>query len=391
MFDLGLTPERFADDHFEKSLYFKASAFDPSRLGWNLVDQALPHVDPSEHILKLFKGERIANDEFTEEYMDIGFRRRRIVKENLYSQLRDGATLVINRFDIPSRQVADLCLEISKFTGSHAIANAYASFGGDGAFGKHWDTHDVMVMQLSGSKLWSIYRPTHELPIASQMSKQHKPECPISPCFERVLQAGDMLYVPRGWWHCATPIAGCDTLHLAIGLHTPLMLDYLLWICAAKLPEHLPFRRSMQGHERDAAQIEEAASLLHSLMQNPKTFAEFRHRTVQRDRVLTDFNIDLLVKNHHRPLSDNATIRIASRYTGDGERSKVINGRRRNLSDSESCVLAALQSECRAIRLQDLHRRLVDIERSHLSELVRSLATQDLIELREPGHSKHSH
>jgi hypothetical protein len=89
----------------------------------------------------------------------------------------------------------------------------------------HHDTHDVFVLQVAGRKRWRIYAPVLELPLKSQ---RWSPELgdPGAALEELTLEAGDTLYLPRGWPHEAVAQED-DSLHLTIGLHSPTRLDAL--------------------------------------------------------------------------------------------------------------------------------------------------------------------
>jgi len=56
--------------------------------------------------------------------------------------------------------------------------------------------------------------------------KTEKP--PETALWEGMLEDGDMLYIPRGWWHVAVPLNE-PTLHLTIGVHQLTGLDFLSW------------------------------------------------------------------------------------------------------------------------------------------------------------------
>ena len=43
-------------------------------------------------------------------------------------------------------------------------------------------------------------------------------EKPDTPLWEGMLEDGDLLYIPRGWWHVATPLDE-PTLHLTVGVN----------------------------------------------------------------------------------------------------------------------------------------------------------------------------
>ena len=48
------------------------------------------------------------------------------------------------------------------------------------------------------------------------------------PLWEGMLVDGDLLYIPRGWWHVATPLDE-PTLHLTVGVNNPNGADFLAW------------------------------------------------------------------------------------------------------------------------------------------------------------------
>ena len=71
------------------------------------------------------------------------------------------------------------------------------------------------------------------------------------PVFDEFLEAGDVLYVPRGWWHEGLPI-GEETCHVAIGTHGPTLADYAVWCCQRYLRDYFVCRKS--------ARLDDAAS-----------------------------------------------------------------------------------------------------------------------------------
>ena len=59
----------------------------------------------------------------------------------------------------------------------------------------------------------------------------------------RHLNDGDVLYIPRGWWHEAFPL-GEPSLHLTVSLTPPTAMDYLGWVMA-RLRNHAELRASL--------------------------------------------------------------------------------------------------------------------------------------------------
>jgi hypothetical protein len=63
------------------------------------------------------------------------------------------------------------------------------------------------------------------------------------PAWEGILQDGDVLYVPRGWWHEAFPLNE-PSLHLTVSLTPPTAFDYLGW-AMSQLRHHAELRASL--------------------------------------------------------------------------------------------------------------------------------------------------
>lgn len=143
---------------------------------------------------------------------------RATLLESLYAQHRDGSTLVMQSIHERCHAVKNLCQSLAKELSANIHVNVYLTPPDNGGLATHYDTHDVFVLQIHGSKHWKVYdRPT-QLPLTSQPFKSD--EAQVDNLFkELILQQGDMMYLPRGVHHAA--VAGESTsMHLTIGIHT---------------------------------------------------------------------------------------------------------------------------------------------------------------------------
>ncbi|MGH8076119.1 MAG: JmjC domain-containing protein [Lysobacter sp.] len=384
MIDFGASRETFRSTFFEQRPMYRPQAFDPSGYDWTLIDKALDLQDCSRERFKVLRQGRIAPETYVEEYVDVGLRRRRIRKDRLYKLLSDGATIVLNRIELVSQPTLDICLQVGRFAGAQATANAYASFGGDAATNVHWDTHDVFVVQMSGKKHWRLYEPTMLLPISSQTSNERKDDVPAEPAFDRVLEAGDVLYVPRGWWHRVVPVESTDTLHLAVAVHTPLVLDYLVWACASRLPEHLELRHSLLGGSIDPERVEQATEIVRAVLTDHRTLEAFYARSRSRERVVAPFNVDLLLNRRDEPLPASTQVMLNSAHTGAGEAATQVNGQPLGPIEPYQAIIRAL-SDTISLNVDTLRDRLPHIAPERLDALLRELALGDVIRLWEAG------
>ena len=152
-----------------------------------------------------------------------------------------GATIVLQALHLHWHPAALYCRGLEQRLGFPVQANAYATPGTARGFSVHHDTHDVFVLQVSGSKRWRIYPPVLELPLGHQRWSGEAGE----PVEELTLRAGDTLYLPRGWPHEAVALQD-DSLHLTIGLHPPRRLDALR-AALDECGDDVEFRRGLEG------------------------------------------------------------------------------------------------------------------------------------------------
>ena len=132
-----------------------------------------------------------------------------------------GATVVMQSLQRTWPPLDSFCGDLEAAIGHPVQANAYLSPGGGTVgLGRHADTHDVIVLQVAGSKAWDVDGLG-----------------PLS------LLAGDVLYLPAGTSHQARAESGFS-LHLTIGILAVTRRQVLRRIVDdldAELDEPLPF------------------------------------------------------------------------------------------------------------------------------------------------------
>lgn len=136
--------------------------------------------------------------------------------------LADGSTLVFQGLHRSWQPVQEFTTALVTNLGHPVQANAYLTPSNARGFAAHYDTHDVFVIQLAGSKHWTIHRPVVDIPAGLQEWTQHSADVAAAaqraPAFDGVLAPGDVMYLPRGWIHSATARA-TTSLHLTLGVH----------------------------------------------------------------------------------------------------------------------------------------------------------------------------
>ncbi|XP_014357030.2 bifunctional lysine-specific demethylase and histidyl-hydroxylase NO66 [Papilio machaon] len=99
-------------------------------------------------------------------------------------------------------------------------ANAYLTPPDSQGFAPHYDDIEAFILQAEGKKHWRIYKPLNEAELLPRVSSKNFSEIEIGdPIMEVILQAGDMLYFPRGYIHQGVTIDGEHSLHVTISMY----------------------------------------------------------------------------------------------------------------------------------------------------------------------------
>ena len=291
MVDFGTTPQEFHATALEKRFYLRKAALPERPFAWSDIDALLNQIEPVEPFFRLFVDGPVPAETYTREVMESGLRRRRLIPDRFTRLMAGGATLIINRMEVFSVKARRLCGEVERFAGYQTTANGYITFGGQGTFGKHWDVHDVFAFQLIGGKQWKIYPPTFPYPLSNHTSAQLRQQCPPTPALDCQLQTGDLLYIPRGWWHQVTPLDQ-PSFHLSVGLFVPTVFDYVMWVMSRALPQNPSARQGLLGREclNDLPAVIQSAT---AAAMDPVYVAEFLQMISEQRRPTTEIDASL--------------------------------------------------------------------------------------------------
>ncbi|XP_060617205.2 ribosomal oxygenase 1 [Anolis sagrei] len=101
--------------------------------------------------------------------------------------------------------------------GSMVGANTYLTPAGTQGFAPHYDDIEAFVIQLEGKKHWRVYSPRREAEMLPPFSSRNFDQMEIGePILETVLEAGDMLYFPRGFIHQGDCLPDAHSLHITV-------------------------------------------------------------------------------------------------------------------------------------------------------------------------------
>ena len=122
--------------------------------------------------------------------------------------------------------IADIARRVQKQCHSRVQVNCYCTPPTSQGFAPHYDTHDVLVVQIEGEKRWKVYGAESACPLNEMRDGNPKMDTGNAKPDTFLMQAGDVLYIPRGYIHEAEA-EGIASLHLTFGLHPPLNKDLL--------------------------------------------------------------------------------------------------------------------------------------------------------------------
>jgi lysine-specific demethylase/histidyl-hydroxylase NO66 len=177
------------------------------------VDDLLALFRPHLSLISLVR-ESERKDQYLYRLADGGFDAAAIGRD-----FAEGYTIVLDSVQRFARAIAALSHSIEVELNFATQVNAYFTPPKSQGFAAHSDDHDALIVQLQGSKIWHIYKGAdvapHEMWRHEAMSTAGLP----APVDVR-LQAGDVLYVPRGRVHAAESTSELS-VHLTVGLHAP--------------------------------------------------------------------------------------------------------------------------------------------------------------------------
>jgi len=170
----------------------------------------------------------------------------------------DGATIILSNLQERLPKLADFCRALEKVFSARVQTNIYLTPAHSQGFKAHYDGHDVLVLQVEGTKEWRIYDTPVALPLADQGFDPT--EVPIGEETDRfVLEPGDMVYVPRGLTHDAVS-TDQTSLHITTGLMVRSWADLLTEAVRMMAHDNVEFREALppgfsdEGYDLTGAQ-----------------------------------------------------------------------------------------------------------------------------------------
>ncbi|WP_095078423.1 JmjC domain-containing protein [Pseudomonas sp. Irchel s3h17] len=370
----------FIEQYQEKKPLLLKGAVSKNQFSWQDVNEIFDSCDVASDDFKLSLDGIRPKHEYVESYLDIGTLRHRLIKPVVYEHLKNGATLIANKIKNIS-QVSQFSKQIAAFTGRQVVSSAYVAFGNRDSFRCHWDTRDVFAIQLIGRKRWIVYEPSMESPLYTQQSKdyEHQHPCPSKPYMDIVLEAGDVFYIPRGWWHNPLPL-GEATFHLAMGTFPAYTVDYLNWLLK-HIENFTDARRSLSQWQQDRETLASVGQHFDELINDPDNYRCFLDEFIGATRVESQLALEHFGNPDAGVLPDHFGIRLcaASRH-GLIDGYIIANGIRLNLDELSKQLIGCI-ADSPGVNLELLITQFSEVPASKLRGLITDLCRQDVLEL----------
>jgi ribosomal protein L16 Arg81 hydroxylase len=153
----------------------------------------------------------------------------------IQSEYRSGATIVLLALHRTWAPLRELCESLENDLTHLVHANAYLTPENSPGFAPHYDTHEVFVLQVAGSKRWRVFQPPLALPHHTQpfTPKGYVPR----PLLELELKQGDLLYLPRGYVHAAHT-SQAHSAHVTIGISVYTWVELISELMASSKEIH---------------------------------------------------------------------------------------------------------------------------------------------------------
>lgn len=178
---------------------------------------------------------------------------------NLFEQQK--ASIIIHNSAAYNATLADTVAEVERDLECHSGVNLFVTPSNAQCFQAHYDEHDLFIIQIAGVKHWKVFENAVYLPFEPQ-NKKHVDFSGLSLLHDVYLEAGDILYVPRGFVHEVTTT---DTIsfHITLGAVSDPWIKHFANYITALAYEDEAFRRAYVSEKnRTLKETEAIISLL---------------------------------------------------------------------------------------------------------------------------------
>lgn len=159
-------------------------------------------------------------------------------KEAVLRHIAAGATAVMGSVHQYDETVGLAAQDLSRHFGAEVQAHAFFTPPGCPGLAPHTDGEDNLLLQLEGSKVWSLWA-TDRISVAGGYPAADELGTPTKVV---VLHPGDVLYIPLGWVHAGTTTDRAS-LHMTFQILPLLARQSLLDLAERVIERRVPLDR----------------------------------------------------------------------------------------------------------------------------------------------------
>ncbi len=248
----------------------RADYFEPLLAGPSAAEQLLAALDTEPSAVRLVRGaDHLEPEQYTlpDGTLDVA---------RVRAAAASGYTIICNNIEKYLRPMSTLTHGVEVELNFPTHVNAYVTPPDATGFLPHYDHHDVLVLQIQGSKTWYFYGDDPVPPHLMQQMYEVDPAGLPEPTTLH-LEAGDTLYLPRGRVHSAET-GGEPSVHLTVGIHVPTVLTLLTHaLHLLSLRDDVVHTRLPAKHLDDAQVRASLGPLIHAglaAIESPDSLAE---------------------------------------------------------------------------------------------------------------------
>jgi ribosomal protein L16 Arg81 hydroxylase len=173
----------------------------------------------------------------------------------------EGCTIVVRHAEGNHAGLGELARSFEEAFCGPVDVQMFVTPPGRAGFSWHYDAEDVFILQTAGAKQYGLRKNTvNPWPLEETLPKDMRYEREIMPLMTVNLAAGDMLYIPCGYWHRADASQSTEAaISLAVGVMSRTgvdvfdflrrrVVDSLLW------RQRLPIVGEAAGMSREEAE-----------------------------------------------------------------------------------------------------------------------------------------
>ncbi|XP_076275972.1 bifunctional lysine-specific demethylase and histidyl-hydroxylase NO66 [Rhynchophorus ferrugineus] len=248
----------------------------------------------------------------------------RAVASQLWDYYSNGCSIRVLNPQTYDQHVHFVIANLQEYFGTMVGTNVYLTPPASQGFAPHFDDIEAFIIQLEGSKHWKLYKPKDEDVLTRESSINFKAKDLDTPFMEVTLNAGDVLYFPRGTIHEGHTFEENHSLHITVSVyqHTAYvdLMEHILPQALSKaaanniefrkgLPLHYLKQLGLVNRNEDSNKRKMIINKIKSLV---NTLVDYIDVDSAADRLGKKFMHDAMP-----PLYSNEEAQHSSKYDGD--------------------------------------------------------------------------